>query len=81
MQGGPKVGFPKRNEYVQYGPSKQADFFINNRDMSKVYIHKESLSEALYLVSLLISTKKIHFFTDRKKPIYDKERPVYQDKM
>jgi hypothetical protein len=44
MQGGIKVGFPKKNEYVQYGPSKQADFFINNRDMSKVYIHKESLS-------------------------------------
>jgi hypothetical protein len=42
--GWPKSRFSEKNEYVEYGPSKQADFFINNRDMSKVYIHKKSLS-------------------------------------
>ncbi len=42
-----KYLYDKKFEYLHYGSSKWADFFINDRDMFKVYIHKDMPRETL----------------------------------
>jgi hypothetical protein len=37
----------ERIEYLHYGSSKWTDFFIHDRGMFKLYIHKDMLRETL----------------------------------
>ena len=60
-QGVTKVTYQKEFEYLPYGSNKRADFFVNDRSMFKVYIHKDMSRETLCQVSLLASTKKFYF--------------------
>ncbi len=40
-----KSRYQKKIECLSYGSSKQADFFIKDRGMSKVYIHTGKVRE------------------------------------
>ncbi len=37
----------KKIEYLNYGSSKRADFFVDDRGMSKLYIHKDTPRQTL----------------------------------
>ena len=68
IQGGAKVTIPKKKfVYLPHGLSKGADFFINDRDMFKLYIHTDTLEKNPCQITLLNSTKKLSVFTNRNK--------------
>ncbi len=43
-----KSRYRKKIEYLHYGSSKRADFFVNDTDMFKLYVHKDMLRETLF---------------------------------
>ena len=45
-------------EYLNYGLSKRADFFVDDRGIYKLYIHKDKVGENLSEVSLFAFTQK-----------------------
>ena len=48
IQGGPKVGLPKKKLNIVVRTSiKQADFFINDRGISKVSIYRKMIRKTL----------------------------------
>jgi hypothetical protein len=49
-------------EYLHYDSSKWADFFINDRGMHKLYIHKGMPRETLLLSTIIDFNKKMLLF-------------------
>ncbi len=47
IQGGATVTLLKKFEYLHYGSSKRVEFFINDRGMFKLHIHKDIPRETL----------------------------------
>ncbi len=74
LQGDAKVTLPiKKMKYVPYRSSKRANFLINNRYKSTLYIHKGE-DKKLLLSTVTNGNKKILLFHKYEKTIDDEKK-------
>ncbi len=83
IQGGPKVTHQtEKIEYLHWGLNKRADFFVNDSDMFKHYIHNRMcMTNPLLSNSIDFNEKENLIFHIRKKQCTNKDRTVYSEKI